>query len=68
MLETDNSAFWISVNTLRFDWSGVENFASIDQGRKTSWEMSRKDTKTGKAEGWNHRGFLLLRLTESRVT
>ena len=33
MLETDNSAFWISVNTVRFDWSGFENCVSIEQGK-----------------------------------
>ena len=33
ILETDNSVFWISVNTVRFDWSGVENCVSIEQGK-----------------------------------
>ena len=46
MLETDNSAFWISVNTVRFDFSGAENSVSIKQG-KNNWEMPRKETKTG---------------------
>ena len=33
MLETDNSAFRISVNTVRFDWSGFENCISIEHGK-----------------------------------
>ena len=33
MLKTDNSAFWISVNTVRFDWSHDENCVSIEQGK-----------------------------------
>ena len=33
ILETDNSVFWISVNTVRFYWSGVENCVSIEQGK-----------------------------------
>ena len=57
------------MNTVRFDCSGAENSVSIKQG-KNNREMPRKKTKTGfnkHAEGWNHWGFLLLRLTESRV-
>ena len=46
MLKTDNSAFWISVNTVCFDWSHDENCVSIEQGKNQLGNVE-KETKTG---------------------
>ena len=46
MLKTDNSAFWISVNTVCFDWSHDKNCVSIEQ-RKNQLGNVEKETKTG---------------------
>ena len=68
ILETDNSVFWISVNTVRFYWSGVENCVSIEQG-KNKLGNARKKMKTDFSKqkvriigdscywGWQNRGL-----------
>ena len=45
MLETDDSAFWISVNTVRFDWSGFENCVSIEHGKKPMGKCPERKRK-----------------------